>query len=128
MINPLDIHIGQKLRKIRIMAGMSQEKVGELVGVSLQQIRKYEVGISRVSASRLYELSQVFDKPINSFFDDYVFDPDFHNTEFKSEADCQKLELEKDQEIMSLVRAFNQIKSFEVRESLISFVKSIAGK
>ncbi|MES2677969.1 MAG: helix-turn-helix transcriptional regulator [Pseudomonadota bacterium] len=126
--NPLDLHLGKKLREIRTMAGMSQAQVGELIGVSLQQIRKYEIGFSRISASKLYEFSQIFHKPIGSFFDDYIADEDFHNIEFKSEAECRKLEEEKNQEMMSLIRAFNRIRSFEVRGNLISLLKSIADK
>ncbi len=126
--NPLDLHLGKKLREIRTMSGMSQAEVGELIGVSLQQIRKYEVGISRISASKLYEFSQIFHKPISGFFDDYIADEDFHNIEFKSEADCCKLEEEKNQETMSLIQAFNRIRSFEVRESVIMLLKSIAGE
>ncbi|NDH67751.1 MAG: helix-turn-helix domain-containing protein, partial [Gammaproteobacteria bacterium] len=100
-------HIDQstvkKLREIRAISGMSQDQVGELIGVSLQQIRKYEVGISRISASKLYEFSQLFDKPISSFFDGCVADKDFHNISFKSEEDCQKLDAEKSQEVTNLV-------------------------
>ena len=126
--NPIDLHLGKKLREIRTMSGMSQEQVGELIGVSLQQIRKYEVGISRISASKLYEFSQIFDKPISIFFDGCVADEDFHNISFKSEADCQKLEEEKSQEMMNLIQAFSRIGSFEVRRNVIILLKSIADR
>ncbi|MCE3255576.1 MAG: transcriptional regulator, family [Rickettsiaceae bacterium] len=105
---------------------MTQDKVGELVGVSLQQIQKYEIGANRVSASRLYELAQIFGKPISSFFEGYVRDEDFHNIEFKSEEELQKSEAEKSDEIKKLRSAFERIDSFEMRENIISFVESIA--
>ena len=126
--NPIDLHLGKKLREIRTISGMSQEQVGELIGVSLQQIRKYEVGISRISASKLYEFSQLFDKPISSFFDGCVADKDFHNISFKSEEDCQKLDGEKSQEVMNLIRAFNRIGSFEVRRNVMILLRSIADR
>jgi len=108
------------------MLGMSQSQVGELIGVSLQQIQKYETGASRISASKLYEFSQIFDKPINIFFNDYVADEDFHNVKFKSEEECNKIEEEKSREIMALIKAFNRIRGFEVRESLINLLKSMS--
>ncbi len=124
--NPIDLHLGKKLREIRTMSGMSQAQVGELIGVSLQQVRKYEIGVSRISASKLYEFSQIFYKPMGSFFDDYIVDEDFHNAEFKSEEDCRKLEEEKNQEIISLIQAFNRIRSFEVRESVIRLLRNMS--
>jgi len=65
----IDAHIGSRLRLRRLMLGISQESLGERLSVTFQQIQKYEKGTNRVSASRLYEMAQIFDVPINYFFD-----------------------------------------------------------
>ena len=64
---PLDIFIGQNLRRLRDLAGLSQEKLGDRVNITFQQIQKNENGINRVSASRLYEFSQILECDINDF-------------------------------------------------------------
>ena len=66
--NPIDVHVGSRIRLRRTMLGMSQEKLGESLGITFQQIQKYEKGTNRVSCSRLYEISQILDVPITYFF------------------------------------------------------------
>src|SRR5918997_2450260 len=68
--NPIDIRVGARLRLRRNMLGLSQEKLGELIGLTFQQIQKYERGANRIGASRLHELSRVLDVPVSFFFDD----------------------------------------------------------
>ena len=70
MPNPVDVRVGARLRLRRNMLGLSQEKLGELIGLTFQQIQKYERGANRIGASRLYELSRVLDVPVSFFFDD----------------------------------------------------------
>src|SRR5438128_11661662 len=65
--NPVDIRVGARLRLRRNMLGLSQEKLGEAIGLTFQQVQKYERGASRIGASRLYELSRVLDVPISFF-------------------------------------------------------------
>ena len=67
---PVDVHVGNRIRLRRTLLGLSQEKLGEALGLTFQQIQKYERGANRVGASRLYDLSQVLDVPIGFFFDD----------------------------------------------------------
>ena len=126
MINPIDIHLGNKLREIRTSAKMSQDLTGQLVGVTLQQIQKYETAVNRVSASRLYELAQIFEKPISSFFDGYVFDPEYHNVPFKSEPELCELEKTKHREVLDLKQAFDRIQSSETKASIIAMINTIA--
>ncbi len=123
--NPIDIHLGKKLRQIREISGITQDKLGELVGVAAQQIQKYEMATNRISASRLYEFAQIFEKPISAFYEGCVADRDFHNIDFKSEKDLEKIEEEKNKEIKNLIKEFSQISSFEVRDNLISLIKSL---
>src|ERR1044071_951789 len=68
--NPIDIRVGARLRLRRTMLGLSQEKLGEAIGSTFQQVQKYERGANRIGASRLYELSRVLDVPVSFFFDD----------------------------------------------------------
>ena len=68
--NPIDIHVGNRIRMRRNILGWSQEKLGDLLGLTFQQIQKYEKGLNRVSASRLWDFSVVMDTPISFFYDD----------------------------------------------------------
>ncbi|OJY64376.1 MAG: transcriptional regulator [Rhodospirillales bacterium 70-18] len=68
--SPIDVHVGSRIRLRRTLLGLSQERLGEALGLTFQQVQKYERGINRVGASRLYDLSRVLDVPISFFFDD----------------------------------------------------------
>ena len=68
--NPIDIHVGSRIRLRRNMLGMSQEKLGESLGITFQQIQKYEKGTNRVGASRLQAIASILDVPVAFFFDD----------------------------------------------------------
>ncbi|BAE50550.1 helix-turn-helix domain-containing protein [Paramagnetospirillum magneticum] len=68
--NPVDVHVGGRMRLRRTLLGMSQEKLGEAIGLTFQQVQKYERGANRIGASRLFDLSRVLDVPISYFFDD----------------------------------------------------------
>src|SRR5579883_3316499 len=72
--NPIDVHVGSRVRLRRTLLGMSQEKLGDAIGLTFQQVQKYERGANRVGASRLFELSRVLDVPVSFFFDE--LDPD----------------------------------------------------
>ncbi len=68
--SPIDVHVGARIRLRRTLLGMSQERLGEALGLTFQQVQKYERGVNRVGASRLFDLSRVLDVPISFFFDD----------------------------------------------------------
>jgi len=67
--NPVDVHVGARIRLRRKLLKMSQEKLGEKLGVTFQQVQKYERGANRVGASRLWKLSEVLDVPVSFFYD-----------------------------------------------------------
>jgi transcriptional regulator with XRE-family HTH domain len=67
--HPVDVHVGQRLRLRRVLLGLSQQRLGECLGVSFQQVQKYEKGTNRVAASRLHEFAQVMDVPVGFFFE-----------------------------------------------------------
>lgn len=69
--DPVDIHVGARLRMRRAMVGFSQERLAEAVGLTFQQVQKYERGTNRVSASRLYQFGKVLDVPVGYFFEQY---------------------------------------------------------
>lgn len=68
--NFVDRHVGNRVRMRRLLVAMSQEKLGELLGITFQQVQKYEKGSNRVSASRLYQISRVLGVPVQYFFDE----------------------------------------------------------
>ncbi|NBV06155.1 MAG: XRE family transcriptional regulator [Proteobacteria bacterium] len=125
-ITPVDVHIAKKLRQFRIAAAMTQEQIGDLVGVTFQQIQKYETAQNRISASKLFELSQLLNKPMSSFFAGLKADRDYYNYEFKSDNN-QRKEVEKfNKEILPLVKAFNHIDNPQAKKHLIGLATSIA--
>ena len=68
--NPIDVHVGSRVRLRRMLLGMSQEKLGEHLGLTFQQIQKYEKGVNRIGASRLFDLSQVLAVPVQFFYEE----------------------------------------------------------
>src|SRR5947208_17057977 len=68
--NPIDVHVGQRVRQRRTLLGMRQEKLAEAIGLTFQQVQKYERGANRVGTSRLFDLARVLDVPIAYFSDD----------------------------------------------------------
>ena len=69
MKHPVDVHVGKRIRHRRWMLGMTQQKLAELVGIRFQQIQKYETGMNRVSASRLWDIADALSVPVSFFFD-----------------------------------------------------------
>src|SRR5256886_11431737 len=70
--NPIDVHVGSRVRLRRNMLGLSQEKLGEAIGLTFQQVQKYERGANRIGASSLHDLSRVLDVPVSFFFADIL--------------------------------------------------------
>ncbi len=125
-ITPVDIHIAKKLRQFRIAASMTQEQLGELIGVTFQQIQKYEKAQNRISASKLFELSQLLNKPLSEFFTGLKSDRDYYNYDFKTDKKQKKEDLLFNKEILPLVRAFNQIDDSHAKKHLVALASSIA--
>ena len=68
--NPVDTHVGSRVRLRRMLLGMSQERLGESMGLTFQQVQKYEKGVNRIGASRLFQISRILDVPIQFFFEE----------------------------------------------------------
>jgi transcriptional regulator with XRE-family HTH domain len=126
--NPIDVHVGGRVRARRTMRGMSQSKLGLAINTTFQQVQKYEHGTNRVSASRLHMLSQVLDVPISYFFDELPEDisgpkaPGLGKT-MGFEGDPMAK-----QETLELVRAYYRMPEPKVRQRVRELVKALAGR
>lgn len=126
--NPIDVHVGGRIRLRRMMSGISQEKLGEQMGLTFQQIQKYEKGANRVGASRLFQLAQVLEVPVSYFFDDLETNNDHASAAGFSESRSQDFVLEflNSREGLELNRAFVKISSPDVRRRVIELIRSMA--
>ncbi|MCB2100904.1 MAG: helix-turn-helix domain-containing protein [Rhodobacterales bacterium] len=128
--NPVDVHVGSRVRLRRTLLGLSQEKLGETVGLTFQQIQKYERGANRIGASRLYEFSQILDVPVSFFFDDLPDELKTHEGRFaRGMADKEQASFEPDplarRETLELVRAYYKINEPSIRKKLFDLTKSL---
>ena len=128
--NPIDIHVGRRVRQRRTLLGLSQEKLGEAVGLTFQQIQKYERGANRISASRLYAFSHVLDVPVPFFFEDMP--PEISGKGGKPVRGLVKRIQEgfsadplATRETLELVRAYYRINDPNVRKRLYDLVESL---
>jgi transcriptional regulator with XRE-family HTH domain len=127
--NPIDVHVGSRVRLRRTLLGMSQEKLGDAIGLTFQQVQKYERGANRVGASRLFELSRVLDVPVSFFFDE--LDPKTAEA-VPSAAPGPALapsggpDPMMRRETLELVRAYYRIPDPQLRRRLFDLTKAIA--
>jgi transcriptional regulator with XRE-family HTH domain len=127
--NSIDEHVGLQLRQRRALLGLSQEKLAEQVGITFQQIQKYENGANRVSASRLYEFSKVLEIPVTFFFESYgsnenrmaVGFAENEQAAFEGADDVMKRK-----ETLELIRVYYSIQNPKLRKDLFKLVKSMA--
>src|SRR5579862_7754159 len=124
--NPIDVHVGSRVKLRRSMLGLSQEKLGEAIGLTFQQLQKYERGTNRIGASRLLELARVLDVPIGFFYD--VVDPvrappipEGYTDSTRNEGD----QLQRP-ETIELVAAYYGISDPRIRRQLVEVAKSLA--
>jgi transcriptional regulator with XRE-family HTH domain len=129
--NPIDVHVGSRVRLRRTLLGMSQEKLGAAIGLTFQQVQKYERGANRVGASRLYDLSRVLDVPVSFFFDDMSPETTAALAAAPSERELEIAgRYEPDpmvrRETLELVRAYYRINDAQIRRRLFDLTKAIA--
>ncbi len=115
----------------RMLIGMSQEKLGEQLGLTFQQIQKYEKGSNRVSASRLYQMAQILGVPVQFFFDDMPPEPaspdDSHGFS-EGSPQVAVMGFLNSAEGIQLNRAFSEIEEPAIRRRLVDLVKALSGK
>jgi transcriptional regulator with XRE-family HTH domain len=138
----IDAHVGSRVRLRRMLIGMSQEKLGELLGLTFQQVQKYEKGANRIGASRLFDISQILAVPVSYFFDDV---PDEVASQHRSpngngngightsghykdlESGPHMMEFVSSAEGFQLIRAYTKITDPRVRKRVLDLVKSLTG-
>ena len=126
--NPIDIHVGSRVRLRRMMLGMSQEKLGEQLGITFQQIQKYEKGTNRIGASRLQHIARVLSVPISFFFEDAPPTPTGAPTGLEeSSSTSYVVDFLSSSEGIQLNKAFVRIKDAQQRRRIIDLVRAMAG-
>lgn len=125
--NPIDIHVGSRIRLRRNMLGMSQEKLGENLGITFQQIQKYEKGTNRVGASRLQAIASIIGVPVSFFFDDAPGQEAVGGKGFAEDAPTSfAIEFCSTPEGLQLNRSFYKIADPKVRKRIVELVKALA--
>ncbi len=130
--DPVDKHVGQRIRARRSLLGISQEKLAESVGVTFQQIQKYESGTNRVSAGRLFQLSNILQIPVTYFYEQFGKEvmeyASMGMSDNEQESFGTQKDIMKEKETINLVRTYYQIKDPEARKDILKFVKSMADR
>ncbi|ADH91226.1 transcriptional regulator, XRE family [Ancylobacter novellus DSM 506] len=126
--NPIDKHVGSRVRMRRMMIGMSQEKLGENLGITFQQIQKYEKGTNRIGASRLQNISNVLGVPVSFFFEGAP-NVGIANTGFAEDASPAYVsDFLATTEGLALTRAFLKIADSKVRRRIVDLVEALASE
>jgi transcriptional regulator with XRE-family HTH domain len=125
--NPVDVHVGSRVRMRRTLLGMSQEKLGNAIGLTFQQVQKYERGANRIGASRLHELSHVLDVPVSFFFEEMPAPGGPKPTPTPDAApEVTARDPMTKRETLELVRAYNKITDTHLRRRIFELVKAAA--
>jgi len=125
--NPIDIHVGGRVRLKRTMMGMSQEKLGDSLGITFQQVQKYEKGANRIGASRLQQISSVLKTPISFFFEDAPNSvPAMAGGMAEADSSNYVVNFLSTSEGLQLNRNFVKIKDPLVRKKIIDLVRSLS--
>lgn len=129
--NPIDGHVGGRVRLRRMLLGISQEKLGEQLGLTFQQIQKYEKGVNRVSASRLFDLAQVLRVPVQYFFEDLPTgdrkDGVVADGFAEPRSESYVVDFLGSREGLELNKAFSRLTNPVHRRAVIELVRSLAG-
>lgn len=123
--NPIDQHVGSRVRMRRMLLGLSQEKLGEKLGVTFQQVQKYEKGMNRIGASRLQSIAEILDVPPSFFFED-VKGGEIRAPGFSEASSVYVVDFLSTVEGLQLNKAFASIKDQRVRRKVVDLVVAIA--
>jgi transcriptional regulator with XRE-family HTH domain len=126
--NPVDVPVGTRVRLRRMLLGMSQEKLGEHLGLTFQQIQKYEKGINRIGASRLFDLSKVLAVPVQFFYEELPVSAGDGASGFAEQPESYAVEFLTSREGLELNKAFARITDPRVRRSIVELIRSFAGE
>lgn len=129
--NPIDKHVGSRVRMRRMMLSMSQEKLGDALGLTFQQVQKYEKGTNRIGASRLQQISHILQVPVSFFFEGAPTTPGTTGlTAGMSEAPSPAYVADflATSDGLSLTKSFMRIKNSKLRRRIVDLVEQIAGE
>ena len=122
--NPIDVQVGNRVRIRRMLIGMSQERLGDLLGLTFQQVQKYEKGVNRIGAGRLFEVARILSVPVDFFYEGLPTNiPAGNDTDA---AAPPVMEFVSSGEGLQLSLAFMKIKDAKVRKRVLDLVKSLA--
>ncbi|WP_114217157.1 helix-turn-helix transcriptional regulator [Ochrobactrum sp. 3-3] len=121
--NPIDVHVGRRIRMRRVWIEMTQETLAQALGISFQQVQKYEKGTNRVGASRLNQIAAALGVPPSFFFEEI---PGRQEDAEKPNSNKELTDFLASEEGFALNRAFNRIKDMKVRRRFISLVETLA--
>jgi transcriptional regulator with XRE-family HTH domain len=127
--NPIDVHVGSRVRFRRMLLGMSQEKLGERLGLTFQQIQKYEKGINRIGASRLFDLAHVLGVPVQFFYEEAPVggEPSPLTIGYAEKpAENSIVEFLRSRDGLELNKAFVRIADVKARRAIVELVRSLA--
>jgi len=126
--NPIDKHVGSRVRMRRMMLGMSQEKLGDALGLTFQQVQKYEKGTNRIGASRLQQISHILQVPVAFFFEGAPTMPSAARIEGMGEAPSPAYvsDFLSTSDGLALTKAFMRIDDSKLRRRIVDLVEQIA--
>ena len=129
--HPIDVHVGSRLKLRRSILGLSQDAIGSAIGVTFQQVQKYESGANRMGASRLYDFAKILKVPVSYFFDEYKGPTPTENTRSGGMAESSPPDFQHEKQIasretMEMMRAFYNIRSKQIRKRVFELIKAIA--
>ena len=123
--NPVDRHVGSRVRMRRIMLGMSQEKLGEGLGLTFQQIQKYEKGTNRIGASRIQQIAEILQVPVSFLFEG---SPGVSTSFGEAPSPAYVADFLATSEGLALIRAFTQVSDIKLRRAIVEMVELIGGR
>lgn len=135
--NPVDVHVGNRIRLRRTLLGLSQERLASLLGLTFQQVQKYERGMNRVGASRLWDISKVLEAPIGFFFEDMDKDVanqsprmfnaiDTENEFLEEEEETYTVDPMQRKETLELVKAYYKIQNRKAAKHLFDLIVAMS--
>src|SRR5688572_6045392 len=124
--NPVDAHVGHRVRLRRMLVGMSQERLGELLGLTFQQVQKYEKGVNRIGAGRLYELANILGVPVSFFYEDIAAPANGTPSAMPGGEPPPVMEFVSSGEGLQLSLAFMKIRDQKIRRKILELMRSLA--
>jgi transcriptional regulator with XRE-family HTH domain len=125
--NPIDKHVGSRVRMRRMMLAMSQEKLGDALGLTFQQVQKYEKGTNRIGASRLQQISLILQVPVSFFFEGAPAPPGRSPGSGEAPSPAYVTDFLATTDGLTLVKAFMRIPNAKLRRRIVDLVEEMSG-